>query len=200
MVKDYSVENSDGTQFEKSIDFQTSRWELTSKEFQISIDKRSYIPSVRPFLGFLQNNSYGFQYNQVEAGISINWDAPGHKQTSSVAGDQLSYQSSKVGIESIRNQFTALYENTVTNLRVNTDLLKASWDSYLNSNSLVKLLEVQKTIGQIDAVSISNAYTQRNQTLNSMYDSMFAIDKDFARLDALVKWRTILAKAGFNLK
>jgi hypothetical protein len=65
---------------------------------------------------------------------------------------------------------------------------------------LVKLLEVQKSIGQIDSVSISNAYTQRNGIRNSLYDSLTAIERDHMHWRALIDWKPILAKAGINLK
>jgi hypothetical protein len=69
-----------------------------------------------------------------------------------------------------------------------------------NSNSLVQLLEVQKSIGQVDSVSLSNAYTQRNQILNNLFDSMINLEKTKLEVHYLKYWKDIVIRAGINIK
>jgi hypothetical protein len=79
-------------------------------------------------------------------------------------------------------------------------LLNMTIQSLENSNSLIKLLEVQKSIGQVDSLALSNAFTQRNQILSTMFDSLVNLEKAHQEIYYAKNWKELTNKAGISLK
>ena len=162
--------------------------------------KQQIKPSVRPFLEFGQDNNAGYQDKSVAVGVTLNWDTPSVKNKGQVLGAHYNAGAARIANESNELQFVSQIRTYLVTFEKNKELLQLSIDSLENSNSLVKLLEVQKSIGQVDSLSLSNAYTQRNQIRNAIFDSMVNIEKTQQEIYYLKNWKELLVRVGIDLK
>jgi hypothetical protein len=162
--------------------------------------KQQIKPSVRPYLEFGQDNSAGYTDKSVAVGVTLNWDTPSVKNKGQVLGAHYNAGAAKIANESNELQFVSQIRTYLITFDKNKELLQLSIDSLENSNSLVKLLEVQKSIGQVDSLSLSNAYTQRNQIRNAIFDSMVNIEKTQQEIYYLKNWKELLVRVGIDLK
>jgi hypothetical protein len=147
-----------------------------------------------------QEDSAGYDNKTIAMGVSFAWDTPSEKNQGQVLGAYYKAGAGQLANVSNERQFESLIKTYNLRFGKNKELLTLSLMSLENSNSLVQLLEVQKSIGQVDSVSLSNAYTQRNQILNNLFDSMINLEKTKLEVHYLKYWKDIVIRAGINIK
>ena len=171
-----------------------------ASQYSYMIAQQQIRPSVRPFVELSQNNFAGYQDKIFAVGVSVNWDTPSVKDKGQVLGSKYTAGAAQITNDVNERQFISQMKSYLVRFDKNKELLKLSIESLETSSSLVHLLEVQKSIGQVDTPSLSNAYTQRNSILNSIYDSMVNLEKTQQEIYYLKNWKELLSKAGISIR
>jgi hypothetical protein len=195
-----SIKSRKKKDFKRTLDYQIIRKELAEKQFALKSNQVALLPELRPYISLSRENQVYDTDKRIAVGISVNWDVPGKFQKNIVKAGQHEIKSTSSKYEASSNQFFSDSLVLANLIEKNKNLLELSLRSLENSDKLIKLLEVQKNIGQIDTVSLSNAYTQRNQILNSIFDSVIAIRKNFIRWKLQTEWKEFITKSGINIQ
>ena len=162
--------------------------------------KQQMRPSIRPFVEVGEEDSAGYKNQKISVGVNFNWDTPSQKTKAEVLGAFYSSEAAQIGNLSNERQFTSQMSTLKITYERTKKLLNMTIQSLENSNSLIKLLEVQKSIGQVDSLALSNAFTQRNQILSTMFDSLVNLEKAHQEIYYAKNWKELTNKAGISLK
>jgi|GEM_PF-4302406 hypothetical protein len=177
-----------------------ARANLESTHYALNATRMNYRPSVKPYLQFGQEDSSGFNNRRLELGVQFAWDTPSSKNTGEILSANLNNGAAQNTVKNNEQIFNATVNSYQISIGKYKQLLDLSLSSFDNSNALINLLEVQKSIGQVDSLSLSNAFTQRNQILNNLYDSLINLEKTRQELIYLENWKSVIALFGIEFK
>lgn len=177
-----------------------ARASLDSTQYTLNATRMNYQPSLRPYLQLGQEDSSGFNNRRFELGLQFSWDTPSKKNTGEIFAAGLNNRAAQNAIKYNEQFFNSNVNSFQISIEKYKQLLDLSLISFENSNSLIQLLEVQKSIGQVDSLSLSNAFTQRNQILNNLYDSLTNLEKTRQELVYLEEWKSVIALLGIEFK
>ena len=177
-----------------------ARANVDSTKYALNATRMNYRPSVKPYVQLGQEDSSGYYNKRIEVGVQFAWDTPSNKNSGEILAASLNNGAAHNNFKYNEQIFNSTVNSYQISIEKYKQLLDLSLSSFDNSNTLINLLEVQKTIGQVDSLSLSNAFTQRNQILNNLYDSLINLEKTRQELIYLENWKSVIGLFGIDFK
>lgn len=151
-------------------------------------------PAVRPYVKntAANENILGVEEKKIEVGITMDWDVP-------FAYSFATTRSEIATLNSLQTQMKLTetnYYNDVKNLNSRSNfLLKliANVKKTVEINDeILKILSTQRSIGKTDSLTLTNAFLNKNESLNQLYESNSEIILNNAQYFYEISWKLFL--------
>ena len=193
---------SSQSDFNRTLDSHAANSQIDSSKNKIKSAQINLKPSVQPFLTYSRSKEQvlDIEDKRITLGVKFDWDVASAYGKATASSEVFNLKRLGTQYNLLKKQF----ENDVTNLKNKNeviDLQIANVRSIIDINDeLLRILSTQRSIGKIDSLSLTNAYINRNQSLNQLYELNAEMILNNYRYHYLFDWEAFMDSSESSVK
>lgn len=159
-------------EFNKTIDANIVSSQIQSSKNRVKLAQMNLRPSLTPFMTLSRSReqTVDVEDRRVAVGVRVEWDVASPYGSASATSEL--YGLRRLGTRYRLSERD--FQNTIQNLRQRNEYVRSQIENVTATiqinDELLNILKTQRSIGKIDSLSLTNAYLNRNQSLNQLYD------------------------------